>query len=238
MHRWLLRITIGSALLLTAPLAAHAQSLLFDYVGFDYESPNPNPSEFGEPGSSYVGLGLVPGLFAPLVADTANNQYTYVITGLAPLSRTTFGSYVVVDYGSGTLSIYEDSKATGTPADYGSNPPNGTAPASFSDGTPFLVGTLTNFQFVFNAGNGTGSYEGTLNFFGGSQIGNFQPGQESGWTFAGSSGNALNIPPGYAHQIDGQAFANAPLATKHVSWGTLKNVYRAPAVTRQNGGGR
>ena len=33
---------------------ARAQTLLFDYVGFDYEDPNPQPSTFGEFGSGYV----------------------------------------------------------------------------------------------------------------------------------------------------------------------------------------
>jgi hypothetical protein len=47
-----------------------------------------------------------------------------------------------------------------------------------------------------------------------------------GWTFSGSTGNALNIPHGYAHQCDGQTFLNAPTAARRVSWGHLKAGYR------------
>src|SRR5947208_1315808 len=125
MHRCVPRLILAVGLLLALPLpAAHAQSLLFDYLGFDYESPNPDSTQFGEPGSGYVGLGTVPGLFSPLVADTAANQYTYVITGLVSSSRTPFSNYFVVDYGSGTLSIYEESQSTATSAGFGASPLN------------------------------------------------------------------------------------------------------------------
>jgi hypothetical protein len=61
---------------------------------------------------------------------------------------------------------------------------------------------------------------------GGSQLGNFPLNQRVGWTFSGSTGNALNIPHGYAHQCDGQTFLNAPTAARRVSWGHLKAGYR------------
>jgi hypothetical protein len=234
MTRLTLRFILGVALLVV-PLAAHADTLLFGYQGFDYESPDPNPATFGEAGSSYVGVGFVPFLFAPLVADTASNQYTYYISGLTPVSTQMFGTFLVVDYGTGSMSIYEDSKATGTPADYGANPPNGVTPSTFVDGTPYLLSTVNNFQFVFNTANGSGSYEGTLNFTGGSQIGNFPTNQRSGWQFAGSSGNALNVPPGYYHQIVGQAFLGEALATRHTTWGALKSLYRNGATTTSGG---
>src|SRR5262249_21354433 len=133
------------AALVFAP-AAHADSLLFDYVGFDYEFPNPNPATFGEPGSGYVGLGTVPFLFAPLTSNTSTNDYTFVIQGLTPTSVLPVGTMEIVNYSSGTVTIYEDSKAGGTTADYGSNPPNATVPSTFTDGTAIMVGTLTSFQ--------------------------------------------------------------------------------------------
>jgi len=213
------------AMCAAGPRASHAQTLFFDYVGFDYESPNPNPGVFGEPGSGYVGLGFVPGLFAPLVADTASNQYTYVISSLSPVSQTAFGTFVIINYGPGSLSIYEDSKSSGTPADYGSNPPSAVAPATFTDGTLFLTGTLTNFQIVLNTANGTGSYEANFEVTGGSQLVNVPSNQRTGWTFAGASGNALNIPPGYAHQIDGQTFLNQAVRVRSASWGGIKARY-------------
>jgi len=218
---------LGVMLLLALPpQVARAQSLLFDYLGFDYEDPDPIPGSFGEPGSSYVGLGTVPGLFAPLAADTATYQYTYVISGLTVSSTTMYPpSYEVVDYGTGTLKIYEDAKSGGTPADYGTNPPNGTAPPTFTDGTLFLDAKLTGFQLILNTATGTGSYEAVLEVTGGTQFGNFGS-QKKGWTFAGTTGNALNIPSGYAHQVDGQVYLNEPSPARRTSWGAIKKGYR------------
>jgi len=213
------------AVLSTAP-AARAQSLLFDYVGFDYESPNPNPGTFGEPGSGYVCLGTVPFLFAPIVANTALNEYTFVAQGLTPTSITPIGTFNLISYSVGSFAIYEDPKAGGTAASFDPNPPNLTVPTVFTDGTKILEGTLTGLQFLIDSVNGTGSFEAVLNITGGTQIGNFPLNQRTGWTFSGSTSNALNIPPGYAHQIDGQAFLNEPTATRRASWGQLKAGYR------------
>ena len=217
---------LATCALLWAVPPARADSLLFDYVGFDYEFPNPDPATFGEPGSGYVGLGTVPSLFPPIVANTTLNEYTMVIQGLTPASTTPAGTFNIINYTAGTLTIYEDSKATGTHADFTPNPPSATVPATFADGTPILVGALTGFQFIIDTVNGNGSFEADLEITGGSQILNFPLNQRMGWTFSGSTSNALNIPPGYAHQLDGQAFLNAPTAARRVTWGRLKAGYR------------
>ena len=226
MRRTLLRLSLAMCAVLAVVPAARAQSLLFDYVGFDYESPNPNLATFGELGSGYVGIGTLPFLFAPLVTNTAVNEYTYVMQGLTSTNVTPVGTFDIISYSPGTITLYEDAHAGGTTADYGVDPPNSTAPASFTDGTPILVGTLTNFQFVLDRTNGTGSFEAVFNVTGGTQLANFPVNQRVGWTFSGSTGNALNIPHGYAHQCDGQTFLNAPVAARKVSWGHLKAGYR------------
>lgn len=218
-------LALGAALLLALATPAAADTLLFDYVGFDYENPDPNPATFGELGSGYVGIGTVPGLFAPLTADTTQYQYTYIITGMTPVGVSTIASYTIVDYSVGTLSIYEDSELSGTAADYGSVPPNATAPSTFTDGTLFLTGTLQNFQFVYNSATNTGSYNATFTVTGGTQLVNFPVYQRDGWTFAGASGNATNIPGGYLHQVDGQNFLG-PVPTRVKSWGQIKTLYR------------
>ena len=222
MNKFVTTVLLVMGTALAGVPSAHAQSLLFDYLGFDYESPNPDPGQFGETGSGYVGLGTVPYLFAPLVSNTSTYEYTYVIQGLTPTSVIPVGSFRIINYSSGTITLYQDPLLGGTLADYGANPPSGVAPGTFTDGTAILVGSLTNFQFVVDTNNGTGSFEAVFNVTGGSQFGNFSPGQLVGWTFAGSSGNALNIPAGYVHQIDGQTFVNSPTASRRASWGHLK----------------
>ncbi len=226
MRRILTTVLFATFAVLALVPNARAQSLLFDYVGFDYEFPNPLPAEFGEVGSGYVGLGTCPFLFTPLTSNTVANEYTYVMQGLSSTGFTAIGNFRIISYSSGTITIYEDAKVGGTTGDYGSNPPNALAPGTFQDGASILVGTLTNFQFVLDTSNGTGSFEAVFTVTDGTQLGNFPLNQRAGWTFAGSSGNALNTPPGYAHQIDGQTFLNAPVSARRTSWGRLKAGYR------------
>ena len=211
------------ALLAYAPVT-HAQSLLFDYVGFDFELPNPDPQQFGEVGSGYVGVGTVPYLFGPLTSDTNLNEYTYVMSGLQVAGVQAFGQFRIISYSAGNVTIYEDARLGGTTADFGVNPV--AIPPSFADGVPILVGALTNFQFVLDTSSGTGSFEAVFAVTGGSQFGNFPLNQRKGWTFSGATVNALNIPQGYAHQVDGQTFLDAPSPARKVSWGRLKAGYR------------
>jgi len=210
------------AVLGTAP--AHAQDLFLDYVGYDYEDPDPDPLSFGEVGAGYNGLGDVPVLLAPLAPDTASNQYTYFITDLTVNVVNVYGDFMVIDYaGPGTIQVYEDSKTLGTDRDYGTNPPNLVAPPTFTDGTLFLEGSLTSFQFVFNTVTGSGSYEAVFTATGGSQLGNIPVAQRTGWTFAGATENDLHMPVGYLHQIDGQIFLDRPSPIERSSWGRIKS---------------
>ena len=215
-----LTVLLAACALSAAP--AQAQTLLFDYVGFDFEHPDNDP-DFGGLGDGYQGVGEVPVLFAPLVFNHATYQYTYHFDGLEAQTRTLVGDFVIIDYTPGTLTIYEDAT---TPGVYGVNPPNGTAPPSFVDGTEYLVGNLTNFQFVFNSVNNTGSFQADFEAVGGSQIGNLPVNERLGWTFAGATGNSSTIPEGYDHQIDGQTFLLPPTATRSGTWGDIKARYR------------
>jgi hypothetical protein len=207
--------------------AVGAPQLLFDYVGYDYEAPNPDPGNFGELGSGYVSLGEVPVLFAPLVFNTTANEYTYVISGLTSINRQTVGPFVIVDYSGGVLDVYEDDRNTGTNFDFGVNPPNATAPPTFVDGTHFLQGALTNFRLVFNTVDNSGSFEANYQVTGGSQLANVPVSLRSGWTFAGITANEINMPEGYRHQVDGQVFVEEVVPVReNTSWGALKANYR------------
>src|SRR5260221_11564345 len=86
MRRIVTTVFLAACAALAVGPAAHAQSLLFDYVGFDYAFPNPNPAAFGEPGSGYAWLGTVPLLAPPPVTNPTLNEYKYVMQGLTPSS--------------------------------------------------------------------------------------------------------------------------------------------------------
>lgn len=220
----LLLALVAACSLSAAP--AGAQTLLFDYVGFDYESPDLNPALFGDVGDVYQGVGEVPVLYSPLTFDHSLYQYTYHFDGLTSTLRTPVGQFIIIDYTPGTLTIYEDLILGGTAADYGTNPPNGTAPPSFVDGTAILVGNLTNFRYLFNTANNTGSFEADFEAVGGSQLANIPLNERMGWTFAGATGNSTTIPTGYDHQVDGQTFLLPPVSSRPGSWGVIKARYR------------
>lgn len=225
--RRLIPLLFAGCVAWTAPLHAQTPTLLFDYVGFDYEYPDVDLGQFGGIGDGYEGVGEVPVLYAPLVSNPAVYQYTYFFDGLTASSRQVIGSFVIIDYtGPGTLTVYEDPLVGGTAADYGTDPPSAVAPPTFVDGTPILVGELTNFQFVIDTGTNTGSFEATFEATGGTQLGNIPLDQRIGWTFAGATGNSTTIPNGYDHQIDGQTFLQAPTATRTGTWGGIKARYR------------
>jgi len=206
---------------------AQAATLFIDYFGYDYESPNPNPGTFGEPGSVYNSLGPAPNLFAPLVPDTLNNQYTYYFTNLNAINVQSFGTFLVIDYApNGLFQVWEDSKGGGTAYDFGTNPPNATAPSTFTDGTLFVQGSIDQFQVVINLATGSGSFDANFTMTGGSQLVNVPANQRTGWTFAGTTANEINRPIGYDHQVDGQIFLNEPVPAQAKSWGAIKARYR------------
>jgi hypothetical protein len=208
------------------PSTAGADTLFVYYIGYDYESPDPVPGSFGEVGSGYNALGAAMDMAAPLLPDTTTNEYTFDISGLTPVNVQNFGSFIVIDYSPGLFQVFEDSRASGTPAQFGINPPNATAPSTFTDGSLFVQGQLTNFQLVINTGTGSGSFNANFTVNGGSQLGNVPLNQRAGWTFAGLTSNELNRPSGYAHQVVGQVFLNSPLPVANKSWGALKAQYR------------
>jgi hypothetical protein len=208
------------------PHAAEADTLFVYYIGYDYESPNPDPGNFGEPGSQYNALGAAMDMGAPLVPDTTSNNYTFAIQGLTPTLVQNFGTFIVIDYAPGLFQVYEDSKTSGTAADFGVNPPNATAPSTFTDGSLFVQGQLTNFQLVLNTTSGSGSFNADFTVNGGSQLGNVPVNQRTGWTFAGVTANEINRPSGYGHQVVGQVFLNAPVPAQARSWGAVKAQYR------------
>lgn len=219
--------SVAAGFLLAAALwaaPASAVSLLADYRGYDYEPNHPGPG-FGDIGNTYEVVATVPQLGAPLTFNFGINEYTCVLTGLTSVSKMALGTFDIIGYSGGTLSVYCDALLGGTVATYGVNPPNATAPSSFTDGTTILVGNLTNFQLVYDNSTQTGSFEGDLNFTGGSQIGNFPSNQRSGWTFAGVTSNSPITPTGYKHQVDGSVYLDNPVPVQASTWSGIKGLY-------------
>jgi len=222
MKRSVLLFILTAALAFAAP--ASADQFLLGFTGFDYDSvPTPPPDSaptavhYLEVGNQYHSLGFVtsvdPGMLGGYV-DFSVNEYTYYMNGLYVQTVEYWdGDYLEVSFDnlSGRTRFYEDPISGGTHGDYGTNPPNATAPSTFVDGVVALGGRTYNFVVTY-----------TISL-----------GQRDGWILGGLSGTHSlsgppnpNIPAGYDHQVSGECRRPGPTPTTHRTWGAIKALYR------------
>jgi len=146
----------------------------------------------------------------PLPLDFANFEYTVVISGLN-LDATGFTEV----YSGGSIAIYEDN---GTAADFGN-------PATFSDGTALLTGTVTTLQrSIFFVSSGVGSASGNVDWSGGSSIDDIHPADRLGWALVVGISGGNTVEPGYDENWDGKVEPQSPIvATEQTSFGLMKS---------------
>lgn len=190
-------------ILMAAPASAQQ---LFDFLG-----QADVPDQVGGTLSLYS---IMPEVSAPietpLPLDFANFQYTLVVTGLVLDAD---GS--VQTYSGGTITIYEDA---GTAADYANL-------GTFTDGTALLVGNVTLLtRQMFTSTIGTVS--GNVDWTGGTQLDEFAPADQLGWTFL-SGVNARDFEPGFDEVWDGKVEPQGPIVeVQESTWGALKALMR------------
>jgi hypothetical protein len=222
---WLLLLSV---LILPPTAVAQTEEELLDFDGFDYEDPDSDPLDFASVvGDGYVLLALVPSTNPSfLVTDHVVNQYTLKFNDLTITTITPFGSFRFVDYTQGNLEVWEDSRTTGTAADYGINPPNGTAPPTFCDGTLILGGDVNGFSIILDLTLGTGSARGDVDFNAGTQLGNIPQDATKVYTFSGLTSGVSSIPEGYVNQVTGAIMIEQPVQVNESTWGRMKALYR------------
>ena len=220
-------VALTAVAALALPALAQADQFLADFRGYDYESPN-GGAGFGDLGDGYNSLGLVTQVNPSLLtANFVANEYTYQFKDLVAIGSDSAPPFIYLFYSPGRFRIYEDSRSGGTPADYGTNPPNALAPPTFTDGTLILGGAVTNFVLQLNTSNNNGAFNGDIAFDEGSQQGSIPPAQLNGWTFAGlTSGGGTGAPAGYVHQVDGEIRVPDVVPAAPKSWGQVKSLYR------------
>jgi hypothetical protein len=217
---------------IAAPAFAQSDVLLLGFAGFDYESPNSNPGTYLAVGEGYSTLGFVTefgAYLAPYVNNTVN-EYTYHYYDLTVATYLYDGSSLMVTFvDPGRGRFFEDSRATGTAALYGVNPPNATAPANFIDGNLILGGRIAELVlwYDFNPDAPQGGFVGKITLDEGTLLGQIPPGQRDGWTLAGLAGRPNpSVPVGYDHQISGECRIPGSVSATHRTWGALKALYR------------
>lgn len=214
---------VACGFLMAAP--AGASVWLADYLGYDYTWPLPH--DFTSPGQYYDALGSIVSTNPAYIPTFPGVEYTFHIYSGTLTSADTLGTFGVYRYeaGDGTIGLYGDLIPPGSNFDYGVNPPNGTAPGTFIDGTLLLGANFDFLQILIDLGTGDGSLSGTLMFNSGDNLPSIPVDMLDGWTFAGLGLGFPGTPEGYIWQIDGEIYLPDPTSTKESSWGGIKKLF-------------
>jgi len=208
------------AVLLAGVLAlpAVAQTAQIDYLGFGYETGGILPSD---PGDELVIEGVADNVSALFGVDLGSDELTFHVSGLVSTGQVVSGGLTSIDYTGGTLEIYQDGAKN---ADWGINPPNPTAPSTFTDGSLFFSGDFTSFTLYFATG-GYGSFAGNLDGTGGTMIDGSCTDCVYTWSGAFSPEAGAQIPDGYDLQFDGVFQIDSTVDDDVTSWGSVKALF-------------
>ncbi|HYM80352.1 MAG TPA: hypothetical protein VEY91_02950 [Candidatus Limnocylindria bacterium] len=230
MIRKTLLLLFTAALVCTVPVYAQPQQTLLSFTGYDYENPG-DGGLYLAVGDGYKSVGFITS-FGPLLDpfyDFSQNEYTYYLFDLTVATRDTDGSDMVVTFNdNGRVRYFEDPFARPyTPALYGTNPPNATAPSTFIDpGPPALGGDLDQFVLTYNFATGRGAWSGAMTLDEGSDLALYvPPAQRSGWILGAQNDNT-SVPAGYDNQVEGNCLVPGPTSATQRTWGAIKSLYR------------
>jgi hypothetical protein len=226
------------ALFFASAVPAKAADLfLLGFAGYDYEDPDANDpdadgSTYLEVGDGYRAVGVITSFGATLLpyVDQGTNEYTFHIYDLAVIQHDwdAPNQFVSVLFANnGRIRYFEDSIGGGTAHNYGTNPPNGTAPSTFIDGTNILGGDVDNFALFYDYLGAQGGFSGQMTLDEGTLLTYISPAQRNGWLIGGLAGRPNeSVPEGYDNQISGEARIPDATPTKTKTWGAVKSLYR------------
>src|SRR5262245_42727733 len=220
MKRWTW-LPIAAVLLGTG--GAAAQNALIDYQGFAWETGGFPPSNSGDV-LSFVGV--VDAIDSRFGVNFATEEVTLYASGLTSTGQVDMGGGILsIAYNGGSLELRRDPSQD---HDYGTNPPNATAPPTFVNGALFLGGTLSSFFMFYDPATGSGAYEADANFTAGSGLATLNQIQANGYTFGGTldaNGSGGNLPAGYDLQVDGVIEVEVVVGVQDKSWSQIKGLY-------------
>lgn len=240
---WLGSIALVAAMTcLVAPVEAGYLHLA-NIAGFHFESPDPHPGEWLAVGDGFEVIGFVTA-FGPRLApyhQPATHEYTFRFSDLVvtDASFDALTQTLIVEFAdNGHVRFFEDARATGTPAQYGVDPPSTAAPASFVDGVLLLDGDLDRFSLFYDFQFDQGESSGSVDFREGVWVSSGVLGPADGWTAWGLVGRGLAAPTGYDGPLCGEirllSGASAtgvlggcsPVPVARSTWGSIKRTYR------------
>jgi len=218
-----LRVILAAVLVLAGfiPFAQAQGVQIADYIGYAWETGGFPPSNSGDV-LHFVGVTTASD---PLLGvDLAQEEATCHVYGLVSQGQLTDNpapGWTTVIYTGGTLEMYRDAQMN---ADYGINPPNGTAPSTFVDGTLLLRGNFTSFYVRIDP-SGAGTFGGNADGVAGELI-TTCTGCIYTWGGSFTQASGAQIPTGYDMQMDGVLEIDPAVPTQSESaWGALKASY-------------
>ncbi|MFN8586672.1 MAG: hypothetical protein U0704_02635 [Candidatus Eisenbacteria bacterium] len=222
----------GALLLLLAAMTffavpAQAQrDFLCGYTGFDFvvsESPHGGP--FLANGDEYRAVGFVTSFSTMFNGVTGAGEHTFYLSGATVASSSFVGNVLEVTFDPhARFRIYEDAANNGS---YGVNPPNGTVPSTFIDGTLFLGADVNSLVLVYDYNDNSGNFEGLATLDEGSALWVVAPSRRAGWVLGGQAGQPNgSVPAGYVNQVNGEMQIPSAVPAAHKTWGQLKTLYR------------
>jgi len=217
--RRMLTVSTLMLMLLAGTVGAQSDPVQFEIYSYSYFTP---PEQVGTVVTVVGKLEPPVGFTYPLPLDFVTNEYTFYFQStiidvqVEPVTTT-------YTYDDADFLIYEDPSQN---ADYGTNPPNGTCPSTFTDGTLILQGTLSSLTRIdYNFGFPGPSVVADCTFNGGSRLGELP--SASDWTFHGglSSDPGLGIPTGFQRNWATKIVYSGQVPTGASTWGGIKALY-------------
>lgn len=217
-----LLLSVVAAFLATG--TAMAQNATIDYQGYAWETGGFPPSNVDDVLNI---VGVVDALDARFGINLLVDEVTLWVTNLVSTGQVDIGGGALsIAYTGGDIQLWQDPSRN---RDYGTNPPNLTAPPTFVDGTLFLGGTLSDFYLFFDPSTGSGVYEANIDFTAGTGLTTLNQINANGYTFGGVLSNTAsggNVPQGYDLQVDGLIEVEVIVGVEETGWGAVKQLFR------------
>lgn len=213
-------IRVLTLVILLAAAGVAAATPFFDFWGHSFlEGPRWSVGT-----ATFVPMRFDPVQPEPVIPlDLETNEYTVYIQDLQIVDVQVTGPVISVAYAGGTIQVFEDPSKNSlwTP-----DPPNGTVPGRFVDGTLILAGEFTECIMIYLTTTMTGTVEGHVDWTSGSRIDEL-PVTVDWLFFGGVTDNPMqDIPHGYDMTWDPQLLPPEATATDRTTWGRVRNLYR------------
>jgi len=237
-------VTLAALLLATASHADTGYSLfLVGGTGFAYEydvalnGPDPHPDSVLAIGDGFALAGYITGTnTCYLNVDYNTDEYTFLMDGLRVEQSSVYQNIHLFQFApGGRMRIYRDDLATGSPAAYGTHPPNATTPASFTDGdghgTLVLGGPLRYAVLTYNSSFQYWDFSTEVAWTEGALL-PFIPEFVRPYGIIGAfmQTPAAGMPEGFLAQAQFESRLDqdtcTPVPARTDTWGRLKAIYR------------